>query len=192
MLISRPRTTSTRAEVANVHNYYERLVAEAIIKTDVRALTDPNFLADVSCVSLNHLPPRYIRHDVDMSFFMSPVEREETENKVQKAVDYALVLVKQHEEEQQEVIPDDIIGDAFKSEEEIKQPIVDDAQNVPATHQPTDGQKIDKASQITADTVSDVPKKDVQYVNNDSVHDATIESTEATAPSSQTSPDITD
>jgi len=123
MLMSRPRTTSTHAEVANVHNYYERLVNESILKTDTRAVDDADFLADVSCVALNHLPPRYIRHDVDMSFFMSPVEREETENKVQTAVDYALVFVKQHEDERQEISSADIITDAVDSEEDMEHAI---------------------------------------------------------------------
>jgi hypothetical protein len=92
-------TTSTDTEIASVHNYYERLVSETIFNTDPRSLNDPNFMADVSCVALNHLPPRYIRHDVDMSFFMSPVEREETANKVQQAVNLALKFVLKHEQE---------------------------------------------------------------------------------------------
>lgn len=128
MLMSRPRTASTHAEVANIHNYYERLVTESIIKTDERAIADADFLADVSCVALNHLPPRYIRHDVDMSFFMSPVEREETEDKVQTAVDYALGFVKQREEERQEFTSEDIISDAVDSEEDVEHAIAEEAQ----------------------------------------------------------------
>ncbi|MFT5117410.1 MAG: competence protein ComFB [Kiritimatiellia bacterium] len=100
MLMSRLRATrSTNTEVASVHNYYERLVSETIYNTDPRAQSDPDFMADVSCVALNHLPPRYIRHDVDMSFFMSPVEREETAKKVQEAVNLALKFVLKHEQE---------------------------------------------------------------------------------------------
>jgi hypothetical protein len=90
---------STNTEIASVHNYYERLVSETIVNTDPRALSDADFMADVSCVALNHLPPRYIRHDVDMSFFMSPVEREETAKKVQQAVNLALKFVLKHEQE---------------------------------------------------------------------------------------------
>ncbi|MGS2718672.1 late competence development ComFB family protein [Eionea flava] len=127
MLMSRPRAASTHAEVANIHNYYERLVTESITKTDDRALEDTDFLADVSCVALNHLPPRYIRHDVDMSFFMSPVEREETEEKVQTAVDYALIFVRQREEERQEFTPEDIITDAVNSEDDVEQAIAEES-----------------------------------------------------------------
>lgn len=99
MLMSRPRTRSTATELANVHNFYEKQVTESILKTNPRAIKDSEFLADVSCVALNHLPPRYIRHDVDMNFFMSPVEREEIANKVQNAVDHAIDFVLEHEKD---------------------------------------------------------------------------------------------
>ncbi len=101
MLMSRPRAPSSHLDTSSVHNYYERLVAEAITQSTPRALEDEDFLADVSCVALNHLPPRYIRHDVDMSFFMSPTEREETEQKVQQAVNHAIHFVVSHEKEKQ-------------------------------------------------------------------------------------------
>ncbi|EGG94203.1 hypothetical protein IMCC1989_217 [gamma proteobacterium IMCC1989] len=150
MLMSRPRTTSTHAEVANVHNYYERLVNESILKTDTRAVDDADFLADVSCVALNHLPPRYIRHDVDMSFFMSPIEREETENKVQTAVDYALVFVKQHEDERQEISSADIITDAVDSEEDMEHAIAaEEKQNETF---PTSGDNNNNNEHLTVDS----------------------------------------
>lgn len=99
MLMTRPRMSINSVEQASVHNYYERLVTESILYSSTRAQQDPDFLADVSCVALNHLPPRYIRHDVDMSFFMSPVERQETSDKVQQAVDHAIEFVTQHQDE---------------------------------------------------------------------------------------------
>lgn len=96
MLISRPHNDDG-LDRAHVHNYYETLVNETIVAVNTRAKEDPEFMADVSCVALNHLPPRYIRHDVDMNFFMSPVEREETHNKVKAAVDNAIEFVLNHE-----------------------------------------------------------------------------------------------
>jgi len=96
MLISRPHN-SDGLDTAHVHNYYELLVSEMVLAANPRAKEDSEFLADVSCVALNHLPPRYIRHDVDMNFFMSPVEREETHNKVKMAVDDAIEFVLTHE-----------------------------------------------------------------------------------------------
>ncbi len=77
----------------SVHNYYEKLVFEEILKTSTEAKTDGNFLADVACVALNRLPPRYVRYDVDMSFFLSPVELEEITHKVKNAVLEAIEYV---------------------------------------------------------------------------------------------------
>lgn len=77
-----------------IHNYYERLVLQEIIRTSDRVQNgDRDFLADVACVALNHLPPRYIRHDVDMTFFMSPQEMLELEEKIAAAVKSAIGYV---------------------------------------------------------------------------------------------------
>ena len=100
MLISR-HNNDDGTDRAHVHNYYETLVSETVIAANTRAKEDPEFLADVSCVALNHLPPRYIRYDVDMNFFMSPVEREETHNKVKIAVEDAIKFVLSHERDKQ-------------------------------------------------------------------------------------------
>ncbi|MGH1487155.1 MAG: late competence development ComFB family protein [Cellvibrionaceae bacterium] len=103
MLLSRRRgSTTTNYDTTSVHNYYERLVTESIIRQDPRAGKDYDFLADVSCVALNHLPPRYIRHDVDMTFYMSPVELEEVHKKVNSAVKHALEFVNSREQEKLE------------------------------------------------------------------------------------------
>lgn len=76
-----------------VHNYYERLVLDEIAQASDRAREDRDFFADVACVALNRLPPRYIRFDVDMTFFLSPVELQEILDKVQLAVSSAIDYV---------------------------------------------------------------------------------------------------
>jgi len=76
-----------------IHNYYERRVLQEIVKQSERARMDREFLADVACVALNRLLPRYIRHDVDMTFFMSPQDMQEIETKVSQAVSSALAYV---------------------------------------------------------------------------------------------------
>ncbi len=88
--------------VDSIHNYYEHMVLEEIAKVSDRARADVDFLADVACVALNRLPPRYIRHDVDMSFFMSPQEMKEMENKVSSAVNEAVAYVESREVEPEE------------------------------------------------------------------------------------------
>jgi competence protein ComFB len=94
MLIT-PHTHKAHAESASgsVHNYYERLVFEQLRRASDRAAADPNFMADVACVALNRLPPRYVRHDVDMTFFLSPIEHDEILDKVARAVNEALTYV---------------------------------------------------------------------------------------------------
>lgn len=94
MLIT-PHTPESDAEstYGSVHNYYERLVFEQLRRASDRAARDANFMADVACVALNRLPPRYVRHDVDMTFFLSPVEHDEILDKVAHAVNEALSYV---------------------------------------------------------------------------------------------------
>ncbi len=98
MLLSRRRNINTiKHDASTVHNYYERLVKEEILNQDPRANSDGDYMDDVSCVALNHLPPRYVRHDVDMSFYLSPIEWEEINKKVTKAVKHAIEFVQSRE-----------------------------------------------------------------------------------------------
>lgn len=92
------RTFLINDEVDFVHNYYERLVLQETYQQSQRVQDgDRDFLADVACVALNRLPPRYIRHDVDMTFFMSPQDMMEIERKVTNAVTDALNYVESRE-----------------------------------------------------------------------------------------------
>jgi len=77
----------------SIHNYYERLVLAALqARPDNLLSTDDDYLSDIACVALNQLPARYVRHDVDMIFYMTPEERarmdEETEQAVRNAIEY--------------------------------------------------------------------------------------------------------
>lgn len=95
-------TKTTRAnfleDVDSIQNYYERLVLQEVALQSNRVQAgDSDFLADVACVALNRLPPRYIRHNVDMSFFMSPQELHEIEEKIKNAVSIALNYVESRE-----------------------------------------------------------------------------------------------
>lgn len=90
--------TIVNDDVDFLHNYYERLVVQEIYDQSERVQKgDRDFLADVACVALNRLPPRYIRHDVDMTFFMSPQDMEEIDRKVARAVSDALNYVESRE-----------------------------------------------------------------------------------------------
>src|SRR6218665_3396372 len=93
-------------EIDFIHNYYERLVLQEIFAQSTRVQEgDRDFLADVACVALNRLPPRYIRHDVDMTFFMSPQDMVEIERKVSQAVADALNYVESRERGESPKLP---------------------------------------------------------------------------------------
>lgn len=97
----------------SVHNYYERFVFEQILRASDRAGADANFFADVACVALNHLPPRYVRFDVDMSFFLSPQEMDEMADKVAHAVNQALSYVDSRTSSQNQNPPADVTADVL-------------------------------------------------------------------------------
>ncbi len=88
-----PRPASTESPFTSVHNLYERLVIDQIRQTLSTAENDGDYLADVACVALNHLPPRYLRYEVDFLFYLSPQERGEIEQKVEQAVRHAAQYV---------------------------------------------------------------------------------------------------
>ncbi len=78
----------------NIQNYYETLVLESLAKQIKGQDYDEDVLTDVLCIAINHLPPRYIRHEVDFLYYMSPIERKEIEEKAEKAVKDALNYIK--------------------------------------------------------------------------------------------------
>jgi hypothetical protein len=94
MLLSTPnRYGDLPSELDSIHNYYEVLVFEEIKSSITESKRDPDYIADIACVALNHLPPRYIRYTVDMAFYLSPEERQEMSDKVKKAVSDAIEFV---------------------------------------------------------------------------------------------------
>ena len=79
-----------------IHNHHERAVYEEIGQ---RAAEHPHLarnddlMGDVACVALNRLPPRYIRHSVDLAFFTTERERANTAREVAESVDFAFGYV---------------------------------------------------------------------------------------------------
>ncbi|MDH5444101.1 MAG: late competence development ComFB family protein [Gammaproteobacteria bacterium] len=78
----------------NIHNYYEQLVLRRI--HEIMGKTDDDFLEDAACVALNQLPPRYVRHNVDMVYYLTAEEREKMEQQIDKAVTHAIEYVSAH------------------------------------------------------------------------------------------------
>lgn len=83
----------------SVHNYYETLVFNEINQLEELKQIDDDVLCDVACVALNQLPSRYMRHQVDMVFYMTQSERKQIQDDVSDAVEFAVNYVKQHNDE---------------------------------------------------------------------------------------------
>ena len=77
-----------------VHNYYERLVFEDVVRlSDAHQDFTVDMLSDVACLALNRLPARYVRHDVDMMFYLTEQERHAIEQAMQEALIFAFAFV---------------------------------------------------------------------------------------------------
>ena len=94
--IGRQRYTP-ESTLDSVHNYYEQMVFDELSQSSERARTDSEFRADTACVALNQLPSRYVRHDVDMTFFLSPNDLNDMINRVKVAVKEAIDYVESRE-----------------------------------------------------------------------------------------------
>lgn len=85
---------SSADDFESIRNYYERPVMEAVAEASPQY---PNvgsaLLPDVVCVALNRLPPRYIRHEVDLVFYLTERERAEMETALAEAVSFAYEFV---------------------------------------------------------------------------------------------------
>ncbi len=77
-----------------IHNFYEPVVFEAVTNmADSYPDFSPDMLADVACVALNRLPARYLRHDVDMMFYLTEPERRAIDDALQEALKFAFGFV---------------------------------------------------------------------------------------------------
>jgi len=74
----------------DIHNYYEKLVVDYININKLDLRHSPEFLSDLCCIVLNQLPSKYIRHEVDMAFYLPQSERWEMEMNVREAIERAL------------------------------------------------------------------------------------------------------
>lgn len=81
-----------------VVNYYKKMVLSQLEdEPAIQEKGDADYLADVACVALNKLPPRYIRHPIDASFYITPTEHQQMELAVQKAISDAISFVNERQ-----------------------------------------------------------------------------------------------
>jgi len=84
------------ADFTSIRNHNEQGVFDAVLAAAPAypGLAErADLLADVACVALNRLQPRYIRHPVDLAFYQSERERLDGDQAVQDAVEYAFGFV---------------------------------------------------------------------------------------------------
>ena len=83
-------------DFTSVHNIHEQPVFEAVARAAPKypaLASNPDLLADVACVALNRVTARYIRHDVDLAFFLTEKERIDNERAISEAVEHAFGFV---------------------------------------------------------------------------------------------------
>ncbi|HED35887.1 MAG TPA: competence protein ComFB [Gammaproteobacteria bacterium] len=82
-------------DFTSIHNYYEHLVTDYLQTTVIPAQEgkSTDFFLDVACYALSKLPSRYMRHEIDMAFYMEQNERAQMVSDVKKAVDDAVVYI---------------------------------------------------------------------------------------------------
>lgn len=83
----------------DIHNYYEHLVLERIAELKIADKKDENYIADLCCLALNQLPPRYIRYEVDMSFYLAQNERQQMQMNTLEAIHKAIKFLDQDDNE---------------------------------------------------------------------------------------------
>lgn len=82
------------ADFTSLHNDYERQVVDLVVDLAGQyPLLQEDHLPDVACVALNRLPPRYIRHQVDLAFHMTEKDRHDSEQLIRDAVVFAFEFV---------------------------------------------------------------------------------------------------
>jgi competence protein ComFB len=81
----------------NIHNWYERLVLKQLDNNlKLKSEFSEESISDIACLTLNHLPPKYVRHTVDMSFYTSLVERTEMDERINAAIGAAIQYVRKN------------------------------------------------------------------------------------------------
>ena len=82
-------------DFSSIHNYYEHLVTDYISTQVIPKMPDKStdYFLDVACYALTKLPSRYMRHEIDMAFFMSIEERLRMIDEVKKQVEAAVEFI---------------------------------------------------------------------------------------------------
>jgi len=82
-------------DFTSVHNYYEHLVIDYLKTEVIPKYSDKpsDFFLDVACYALTKLPSRYMRHEIDMAFYLEPKERSLMVAEVRESVEEAVIFI---------------------------------------------------------------------------------------------------
>lgn len=82
-------------DLTSIQNYYEHLVIDYIQTEIFPEMTDKNndYFLDIACFALTRLPARYVRHQIDMSFYLDSAERTKMTDEVKIEVDNAITYI---------------------------------------------------------------------------------------------------
>lgn len=82
-------------DFTSIHNYYEHLVIDYLRNEVIDTLENQSndYVLDIACYALSKLPSRYVRHEIDMAFYLSSEERTEMIKQVKKAVDESVKYI---------------------------------------------------------------------------------------------------
>ncbi len=84
---------------SSVHNYYEQMVYSQVFAylSERGEGKNQELMEDVACIALNLLPPRYVRHTIDLTLHINDDDRQKMLIQVQQAVIKAAELVKRRQ-----------------------------------------------------------------------------------------------
>ncbi len=82
-------------DFTSIHNFYEHLVIDYLQAEIIPSYEDQptDFFLDVACYALSKLPSRYMRHEIDMAFYLESEERAQMMGEVKKHVDDAVEYI---------------------------------------------------------------------------------------------------
>ena len=82
-------------DFTSIHNYYEHMVIDYLQSEVIPRMPDKSadYFLDVACYALTKLPSRYMRHEIDMAFFLEPKERLAMRDQVVKTVEDAVIFI---------------------------------------------------------------------------------------------------
>ena len=85
-------------DATSIHNYYEHLVIDYMQAEIIPNMADKSadYFLDVACFALSKLPARYMRHEIDMAFYLESDERIKMMDQVKKEVDKAVKYIEKN------------------------------------------------------------------------------------------------